>query len=145
MPIVVGTGAVIVNEEGRVLLVLRKKDPERHKWSIPGGKVDPFETLERTLVREVEEETGLIVEVERLLCTDETIRSGQDLHLLSLIYKVRYGGGEPRNLEPHKHADVRWFALDALPPTEEIAIFSREALRLIQVHLSHTPKEDFSS
>ncbi|QDH21899.1 NUDIX domain-containing protein [Saccharibacillus brassicae] len=51
MPIVVGTGAVIVNEEGRVLLVLRKKDPERHKWSIPGGKVDPFETLERSLVR----------------------------------------------------------------------------------------------
>lgn len=145
MSIVVGTGAVILNDEGQVLLVLRKKDPEIHKWSIPGGKVDPFETLESTVVREVEEETGLIVEVERLLCTDETIAPEQDRHLLSLIYNVRYTGGEPENREPQKHAEIRWFALDELPPDAEIAAFSRNALTLIQAHPSHTPKEDFSS
>lgn len=131
MPIIVGTGAVILNDEGQVLLVLRKKDPEIHKWSIPGGKVDPFETLEHTVVREVEEETGLIVEVEHLLCTDETIQPEQDRHLLSLIYKARYTGGEPQNREPQKHAEIRWFSLNELPPKTDIATFSREALSLI--------------
>ncbi len=134
MPIIVGTGAVILNDEGQVLLVLRKKDPEIHKWSIPGGKVDPFETLAHTIVREVEEETGLVVEVERLLCTDESIQPEQDRHLLSLIYKVRYTGGEPQNREPQKHAEIRWFSLNELPSETDIATFSREALRLIRAY-----------
>ena len=131
MTIIVGTGAVIRNEDNRVLLVLRRKDPENGKWSIPGGKVDPFETLESAIVREVEEETGLTVEVESLLCTDEVIQPEHDRHLLSLIYKVRYTGGEPVNREPQKHAELRWFKLNELPPESEIAAFSREALRLI--------------
>ncbi|MDO3413196.1 NUDIX domain-containing protein [Saccharibacillus sp. CPCC 101409] len=131
MTIIVGTGAVIRNEDDRVLLVLRRKDPESGKWSIPGGKVDPFETLESAVVREVEEETGLTVEVESLLCTDEIIQPQHDRHLLSLIYKVRYTGGEPVNREPQKHAELRWFKPGELPPESEIAAFSREALRLV--------------
>ncbi|OWR26679.1 DNA mismatch repair protein MutT [Saccharibacillus sp. O23] len=130
MSIIVGTGAVVQDADGRVLLLLRGKDPEMNKWSIPGGKVDPYETSQNAIVREVEEETGLRVQIERLLCIDETIRPEQEQHLLSLIYLVQAVSGEPENREPQKHAQMRWFAANELPPAAEIASFSQQALTL---------------
>ena len=57
----VGVGGVLVHE-GRVLLIRRGKDPLRGRWVVPGGTVELGETLEEALVREMEEETGLLVE-----------------------------------------------------------------------------------
>lgn len=61
--------AVVLNDN-KVLLVLRKEDelPEAHlKWEYPGGKVDFGETPQEAIVREVLEETGIKVKVNRLL------------------------------------------------------------------------------
>jgi 8-oxo-dGTP diphosphatase len=55
-------GAVIFDEGGRLLLILRGRAPGKGLWSLPGGRVEKGETLAEALVREVEEETGLIVE-----------------------------------------------------------------------------------
>lgn len=41
-----GVGAVILNSRNEILLVLRNRNPEKGTWSIPGGKVDPYEQLE---------------------------------------------------------------------------------------------------
>ena len=59
---VLGVGAVIFNNE-KVLLVKRGKEPGYGKWSIPGGAVELGETLKEGLLREVNEETGLEVEI----------------------------------------------------------------------------------
>lgn len=56
-------GAVVHDEHGRLLLVLRKREPAAGLWSIPGGKVEPGESREAAVRREVLEETGLRVEV----------------------------------------------------------------------------------
>ena len=56
-------GAVIVDRDGRYLLVRRGREPSQGLWSIPGGKVEPGESDEAAVVREVREETGLDVEV----------------------------------------------------------------------------------
>lgn len=56
----VAVGALIV-ERGRLLLVKRAREPQRGLWSIPGGRVEPGETLAVALEREVLEETGLAV------------------------------------------------------------------------------------
>jgi mutator protein MutT len=58
----VGVGAVIV-QDGHVVLVRRKYEPLAGRWSLPGGIVEVGETLERTVTREMAEETGLEVEV----------------------------------------------------------------------------------
>ena len=55
----VGVGAVVIHE-GRVLLIRRGKEPLRGRWVVPGGTVELGETLEAALVREVQEETGLV-------------------------------------------------------------------------------------
>src|SRR5258707_14303163 len=54
-------GAVIEDDAGRLLLIKRGHDPGRGLWSVPGGRVEAGETAEEAVVREVREETGLIV------------------------------------------------------------------------------------
>jgi len=60
-------GAVVKDERGRVLLIRRGHDPGAGLWSLPGGRVEPGETDEQALVREMREETGLVVRAGRLL------------------------------------------------------------------------------
>jgi 8-oxo-dGTP diphosphatase len=64
-------GAVIRDETGRLLMILRGHDPGRGLWSIPGGRIEPGETAEEAVVREVREETGLEVRCGPLLGTAE--------------------------------------------------------------------------
>jgi 8-oxo-dGTP diphosphatase len=60
-------GAVIRDPGGRLLLILRGHEPAKGLWSIPGGRIEPGESDEQAVVREVREETGLAVTCERLL------------------------------------------------------------------------------
>lgn len=55
-------GAIIVDGDGRLLLVQRGHEPDTGRWSIPGGRVEPAETDRQAVTREVAEETGLAVE-----------------------------------------------------------------------------------
>ena len=58
---------VIPDGEGRVLLIQRANDPYEGSWALPGGFVDMGETVEDAAVREAKEETGLDVELLRLV------------------------------------------------------------------------------
>jgi mutator protein MutT len=56
----VGVGGVVI-EKARTLLIRRANEPRQGEWSIPGGMVETGETLEYAVVRELQEETGLVV------------------------------------------------------------------------------------
>lgn len=51
-------GAVAVDQD-RILLIRRGRDPAAGRWSVPGGRVEPGETMSEAVVRELAEETGL--------------------------------------------------------------------------------------
>ena len=59
-------GAVITRADGQLLLIKRGNEPERGRWSLPGGRVEPDESQVAAVIREVREETGLAVIVGRL-------------------------------------------------------------------------------
>jgi len=81
----VAVGAVILRDDGRVLLVKRGRPPREGAWSLPGGRVEGRETLEAAIVREVLEETGLRVRVTASLGVVRVSREGfrYDIHEFS--------------------------------------------------------------
>ena len=109
----VGVGAVIVRD-GRILLLLRKKYPEKGCWSIPGGKVEFGETVEEALLREVKEEIGVEARIVSSLGVTNHILRSEGIHFVAPRFLVSIAGN-PKNMEPSCHADMRWFPLDALP------------------------------
>jgi ADP-ribose pyrophosphatase YjhB (NUDIX family) len=74
----VGVGAVVVDELGRVLLVKRGSEPRKGHWSIPGGLLELGELLIDAVVREVAEETGLTVKPEALVEVVDRIHALDD-------------------------------------------------------------------
>ena len=60
---IVGVGAVVLMDDGRVVLVKRGHEPMAGHWSLPGGVLEVGETLEAGVAREIREETGLVVDV----------------------------------------------------------------------------------
>ncbi len=54
-------GGIVLDTAGRLLLVQRANEPGRGRWSLPGGRVEPGETDHQAVVRELAEETGLVV------------------------------------------------------------------------------------
>lgn len=64
---ILAASAIVADGRGRILLVLRANEPQAGLWAVPGGRVEPGETLREAAAREVLEETGITVEVGREL------------------------------------------------------------------------------
>lgn len=118
----VGSAAIVVDEHGRVLLGLRSKEPNRGRWVLPGGKVEPFESIEKALCREVEEETGLIVEVTDQVGAFEIINPPKE-HRLIIFSWARPVGGK---LQPGSDlTDVRFVDAHEFESMDATDIVSR--------------------
>jgi ADP-ribose pyrophosphatase YjhB (NUDIX family) len=127
----VGVGVLVI-EEGEILLVQRRMNPEKGKWSIPAGFVDRGENPQETAVREVWEETNLRVEIEGLVDVyfNPPPPNGQGGASIFILYEGRLLGGR---LQAGDDAGAAaFFAPDDLP---ELAFAStRDAIRYL-----HTP------
>lgn len=110
----VGCGVAIVRD-GKLLLVLRLRQPEADHWGLPGGKVDWGEPVRVAAAREIHEELGLTIVPGRLLCMADTIDRGDGMHWTAPVYLVEDSVGEPAVMEPDKMGGCGWFPLDALP------------------------------
>jgi 8-oxo-dGTP diphosphatase len=121
----VGVGGVILND-GKVLLLLRKRPPEAGFWSLPGGRVEFMERVEDALKRELKEELGVEVQIESLICVTDHIVEAENAHWVSPAYLVRIVSGVPQNLEPEKTETIEWFPLSQLP--EKLALAAKSAL-----------------
>ena len=72
----VAVGAVLFDND-RVLLVKRSNDPAKGMWAVPGGKIQPGETMQQALVREIKEETGLDIEVGDIVFVFDVIKRNE--------------------------------------------------------------------
>lgn len=122
----VGVGAVMLNEHHEILLLLRKKPPEAGCWSIPGGKVEFFDTLEDSIIREIKEELNVEIEVIKLLGVTNHVVAGEKTHWVAPTYLAEIKSGTITNMEPDKHGGVQWFSLDQLP--KNITITTKAAV-----------------
>jgi ADP-ribose pyrophosphatase YjhB (NUDIX family) len=120
--------AVVVDEQGRVLLIQRT---DNDLWALPGGGHDIGETISNTVVREVLEETGITVEILGLagLYTDPrhviAYDDGEVRQQFSICFRARPLDGEART--SHESRDVRWVEGEKL---DELNIHPSMRLRI---------------
>jgi len=113
-----GTCAAVFNERGEILL---QKRADNGFWSMPGGAVDPGESVEQGARREVWEETGLHVRVVRLVGVYSDPRNymitqypgGDIVHNVSLCFVCERVSGTLQL--SHESTDIGYFPVDALP------------------------------
>jgi ADP-ribose pyrophosphatase YjhB (NUDIX family) len=108
----VAVGAVVGNDSGEILLVQRA---DSGVWLYPTGWADVGYSAPEVVVKEVKEETGIDVEVVRLIAVLDGMRAGMGrIPFYSLVFQCHPVGGELQ-AHPLECADVGWFAPDALP------------------------------
>lgn len=99
--------------DGKVLLVRRARSPAKGFYSLPGGRVEFGESLHQALVREVDEETGLAIEIIGLAGWREVLPSGAGAgHYLIMSFAARWMAQEPALND--ELDDYRWISPDAL-------------------------------
>lgn len=118
-------GGIAVDND-QLLLIRRRNEPGRGRWSIPGGRVERGETTAEAVVRELAEETGLDA-----LC-DEFVgwveRISEDHHFVILDFKVTVLSSEPPR-PGHDASEAAWVDLDrvaSMPLVDGLAEFLHE-------------------
>jgi 8-oxo-dGTP diphosphatase len=109
-------GALV--REGRVLLVHR--NPNRldypDVWDLPGGHIEPGESELDALTRELHEELGVQIEPESVAHLCRLSEGRGERSLLLSAWLVGDWQGEPTNVAPDEHDEIRWFRPEELPP-----------------------------
>lgn len=133
MGIVNGVG-VIVAQNGSVLLGRKISGPWAGCWSLPGGKIEPGESLEDCGRRELLEETGLTALGDLpLISVSCEIDQERAFHSITFGLRCDACSGMVTLCEPAKFDEWRWFSLDALPealfrPTQSVLAVFRSKL-----------------
>lgn len=130
-PTMTVVAVALINASGRILL--QQRAPERSLaglWEFPGGKVEEDETIEAALVREIDEELGITLDLDALqpACFASDAVAGR--RLLLLLYLCRDWRGEPAPLDA---SALRWVTLQEMrtlpmPPADEPLIPMLEAI-----------------
>lgn len=106
MDLLTVVAVALTDAQGRVLIAQRPFDKEHGGlWEFPGGKVEPDETPEAALTRELREELGVTVEPEHLQPLTFSSVGRETRHLLLLLYRCTVWQGEARALDA---AAIRW-------------------------------------
>ncbi len=122
-----GAHAAIV--ERRRILILRRAPEMTYRpgaWDLPGGHLALGESVEECVIREVEEETGLAIEIETMLGLNKAIAEPYIQALYSC--RVRGPSGLVR-LRPREHTDSRWVTLGELDAMGELIPYLDAILR----------------
>lgn len=117
-------GAVVHDSSGRLLLVRRGREPSVGTWSLPGGRVEPGEDDATAVAREVLEETGLVVDVGRLVGVVEREGLSGSVYVIA-DYACSVVGGSVRAGDDAD--DVTWASLEDVDALV-LAPLLREAL-----------------
>lgn len=121
-----GIGAVILNAEGEILLMKRSRNLPSDRttvgmWSIPGGEVEFGERVTDALRREIKEEIGVEITIDKLIGHWDQILPKSNIHWHSVTFACRISKGTPKIMEAKKFEQLKWFPINKIPKNAGIA------------------------
>ncbi len=105
--------AIILRDDA--LLMVRHLKEGRTYWMLPGGGVDPGETMAEALIRELREEVQIEVTPGRLVLASDAIAPGGGRHVVNLCFLAEHEGGAPRLGDDARIVEVAWQPVETLP------------------------------
>ena len=137
---IVGVGAVVLHA-GKFLSVQRAKPPLQDEWSLPGGVVELGELLRGAIVREVLEETGIVIVPAGVIEVFDRLQHDDEgrvrYHYVLVDYLCEYISGDPRAGDDAR--DVKWVDLRDLDSID-MPDFTKSVIRKA-VHLAEESKD----
>ena len=122
LPVVLVSAVALVDVDGRILLAQRPEGKSMAGlWEFPGGKVDPGETPEAALIRELKEDLAIDITASCLAPLTFASYAYEDFHLLMPLFACRVWKGQPT---PQEGQALKWVRLEKLteypmPPADE--------------------------
>lgn len=103
--------AAVIKHEGKILIARRSKknDHLAGLWEFPGGKIEPGETSEGCLAREIEEELGIRIKVGSFITETVFDYTSKRIHLMAYWAEWIYG-----SINPIVHDKIKWASIDEL-------------------------------
>ena len=111
----VGIGIFVRNKNNQILLQKRINAHGANTWSLPGGHLEMYETIEEAAAREVLEEIGVKIKNLKILGFTNDIMRDENKHYLTIFVESELSEGTPRIKEPHKTSEMGWFHIEKLP------------------------------
>ena len=102
--------ALIVRDERILVARSRREDPQREYWGLPGGRVEPGETLAEATIREAREEAGVEIELAALVALGEFLHETH--HDFFVVFRASIVSGEPEIQPGELVVELRWVAPD---------------------------------
>lgn len=111
----------IIRQHDKILVTHRSSvnDYKPLQWDFPGGKLEPGETPEQGLEREIQEETSLKVTIDSIDYIFPMLEELPEREYILLVYECQYIGGEI-TLNPEEHDEYRWVTFEELPKLDLI-------------------------
>ena len=110
-PSITVDGVIIKN--GKILLVKRRNEPFKGKWALPGGFVEYGETVEKAVLREVKEETGMDAKIKKLVGVYSDPARDPRGHTISIVFLLE---GKGDAIAGDDAIEAKFFDLNELPP-----------------------------
>ena len=105
--------AIVISEEDKILLVKHRKGNKMY-WVLPGGRLEYGESFETCAIRELKEETGLVIVVDKFLYLSEAIAPDKSRHIINVYVSGHVTGGQLQVGKDRVLAGVEWVPLSDL-------------------------------
>lgn len=122
-------GLILENDQGEILLIKRKFDPDKGKWDVPGGFVDQDENLEQSAIREAKEEIGVEIENTKYLASYPDTYEFQKVTNPSLIFMLSASIASGEIKAQDDAEEYKFFPKDQLPWNNLAFNFLEKALK----------------
>jgi len=134
----IGVGGVVIHDN-KVLLVQLTYGRAQKRWLIPGGFIEPGETLQEGVVREILEETGLKVQPAGVLGVRSMVRSRDNLTDLYCVIKCKLiSSPEPIQPQADEIAKAEWISLETISDSADVPSYTQI---IVKKALSSTPMQ----